>query len=318
MSNENEKIVNSFLFEDVAANDESLSVFDKKQKNQDGIYRPRLEDAKDKKIGYRSIIRFIQHNPTAIEKHTHYVDLKSEGLAGYYDCNKNNHPKCDLCTLYWKLAKSKNQADVEKSKLLNRETKWYSYVLVIEDEQHPELVGQILIYPFTKQIKDKINAERDGEVTGKPCNVYHLSRGKDLKLIIKQKGNNEEGKAMTNYESSQFLEVSPIKLYDEKTKTFKVAPVDDKGMISMPKVIAKIDSWFNSKTVNLDDHKPVLEWDDETRNKVEQILAIVSGDSINMAERNVSKAKTNATESVPSPIDNIEASTSDDFFSLNE
>ena len=65
----------------------------------------------------------------------HYANLKNEpGLANYYDCSKNWEDKCPLCTIYWKLKNSKNQADVEKSGLINRTTKYYSYVQIIEDE----------------------------------------------------------------------------------------------------------------------------------------------------------------------------------------
>ena len=222
-----EILADDFLFGGMEANDETMSVFDKKTTNNDGIYRPNLKDATDKKIGYRATLRFLPNliqtedgnvkgGPSSIEKHLHYVDMKNDSsIGGYYDCRKNYEPNCELCTEYWKLKNSKNAADNEKADLIKRSTKYYSYVLVVEDAQHPELVGKILVYPFGYTLKEKINSERNGEVTGEPCNVYDLSKGKDFKLIIKEKG------GFQNYEASQFMEVSSIKLFDEKTGKFK-------------------------------------------------------------------------------------------------
>ena len=177
---------NDFLFGGVDAKDETMSVLNNKTTNQDGIYQPKLEEAKDKKVGYRATLRFLPNlmkdgkiGQSAVEKHVHYVDFKNEpGLAGYYDCNKNFTDNCPMCTMFWKLKNSKNQADVEKAQLINRTTKYYSYVLILEDEQKPELVGKVMIFPFGYSIREKIKSERQGEVSGEECNVFDLAKRK--------------------------------------------------------------------------------------------------------------------------------------------
>ena len=314
-----EILADDFLFSGLEANDETMSVFDKSTTNNDGIYRPNLKDATDKKIGYRATLRFLPNllengtiGPSAIEKHIHYVDMKNEAnLAGYYDCRKNNEPNCELCTEYWKLKNSKNAADNEKAELVKRTTKYYSYVLVIEDEQNPELVGKILIYPYGYTIKEKINSERNGEVTGLPCNVFDLAKGKEFKLIIKEKG------GFQNYEASQFMEVSPIKLFDESTNKFKVAPVDADGKITNAKVQAKIKEVLLGKTVNLNDHK-AKEWDETIQNKVTQVLSILSGKDVLVAEQGARKSKNDSSKTtVVHQVDN-KATDADDFFSLED
>lgn len=314
-----------FLFGGIDADDESLKVFDKPEKNQDGIYRPKLEDAKDKKVGYKSVIRFLPNlikdedgkilqGQNAILKHIHYVDLKNEPtLVGFYDCEKNFEPKCDMCTMYWKLHNSKNQAEVEKAELINRQTKYYSYVLVIEDDQHPEWVGKLMIFPYPWTIKEKINSEKTGEVTGNKCNVFDFSYGKDFKLIIKEKGPIKQ-----NYDASQFLEISPIKLYNEEKKAFVTAPVDGTGKIVNPKVHTKIKEFLFNRTLNLEDHLPVR-WDEETREKVYKILTVMSGEDIFVAEEkaNMSKKDSTVNMKVETPIKNSDVTTSDDFFDLD-
>jgi len=43
-----------------------------------------------------------------------------------------------------------------------------------------------MIMQYGKTIKDKIQAEVNGEISGTPCNVFDLSAGKDLVLIVKE------------------------------------------------------------------------------------------------------------------------------------
>lgn len=314
----------NFLFGGIDAKDESLNVFDKQEQNSDGLYRPKLSDAKDKKLGYRATLRFLPNliqsedgkitmGPGAVEKHVHYVNFKNEPqLAGYYDCNRNFEDKCDMCTMYWKLKNSKNQSDVEKAENINRTTKYYSYIMIIEDEQHLELVGKILVFPYGFTIKEKINGERNGDVSGKPCNVFDLAKGKDFKLIIKDKA------GFQNYDASQFQEVSPIKIYDEVKGKFATAPVDEEGKINNPKVQAKIKDTLLKRTVDLKNHAPVR-WTEEVKSKVAQVLSIVSGEDFMIAEQksNTARRDTTVDMSVDTPITKTEATTADDFFSLD-
>ena len=300
----------------------SLSVFDKPTTNLDGIYRPRLEDAKDKKTGFRSVIRLLPNllengkmGPLAIEKHIHYGDFKSHGnLAGYYDCGKNfEDNKCDLCTTYWKLKNSKNQADVEKSGLISRQTKYYSYVLVIEDDQKPELVGKILVFPYGYTIKEKINGERNGEITGTPCNPFDLVNGKDFVVIIKEKA------GYANYDASSFKDSSPLKLYDEKKARFVEIPVNEGKVEDKAKKKIKDFLLNRDESVNLAKYEAVS-WDEETKGKVQDIISILNGQEIATAERKAQSASNDMVESVDDDFeegDNVEMS-EDDFFMDDE
>jgi len=312
----------SFLFETTEeSQQQELSFLDKERRNQDGIYRPTLDQAKDAKEGYKSTIRFIRNisrdgriGPAAIEKHIHYVDLPNHAdVRGYYECGKNLSPKCDLCTFYWKLAKSNNQADVEKADLIGRTTKYYSYVMILEDEQQLELVGKIMIFSYGYQIKEKIEAERKGEVEEK-CNIFDFVTGKDFRLIIKEK-TRRNNKAVPTYEFSQFRSESPIKIYNEKTQKFVEAKVDDEGKISDVKWQQKIKETIlgRDENVNIEDHEP-QPWDDETQNKVEKVISILSGEDIDFAEESIRVA-----EKSPSTFDEDSGDdTVDDFFDFDD
>lgn len=330
----------NFLFE--STNDEQnqeLAFLNKETKNQDGIYRPNVKDAADPKgVGYKATIRFLRNvfidgsgtGPAAITKHVHYV--KPEGvledypdLAGYYDCEKNisKQTPCPLCATFWKLYKSNNQADVVKSSLIKRSTKFYSYVMIIEDEQHPELVGKILVYPYGPKIKAKINAEINGEVTGEKCNIFDFVAGKDFRLIIKIIPTpSPDGRTkidMPNYDTSTFLASTPIKIWNEKTNKFVTPPTveDENGKVAIvdKKWQAKIKEVLMSRPaiVNLDMHAPDKDgWDDDRRASVEKIVQILNGSNFQMAESSIKKS------SVKSPkIETLEEESFDDLFDFD-
>jgi hypothetical protein len=313
----------SFLFDSTEETQkQELSFLDKEKRNQDGIYRPTLEQATDPRDGYKATIRFLRNltkdgkiGPAAIEKHIHYVDLPNHpDLRGYYECAKNYSPKCDLCTFYWKLAKSSNQADVEKADLIGRTTKYYSYVMILEDEQNPDLVGKIMIFPYGYQIKEKIEAEKKGELTGEEINVFDFVKGKDFRLIIKEKTRTGSNKALPTYEFSQFLSISPIKVYNEKTGKFLEAKVDDDGKISDKRWQSKIKETLlnRDENVNLEDHI-AKEWDDETISRVEKIISVLSGEDIDFANESINNVKDEPTD-ISLDDDNGDDDSMDDFF----
>ena len=280
------EIENVDIFDSIDAKSETLDFLEKKGSSLDGIYRPKVTD---KKKGYVATIRFLPNLSkdgkvlqAAIEKHQHYVDFKNHPeLMGYYDCMKNFVDKCDLCTMYWKLRNSKNASDVEKAELIGRSTKYYSYILIVEDEQNRELEGKIMIYPYGYKIKEKIKDQKDG-IASDPCNVFDLANGKDFKLVIKIIGD------FPNYDSSSFMEVSPIKIQGKKAPV-EVDEKTGKNKITNPKVKEKITTFLMERTVNLEDHL-AKEWTAEDKYKVSQVLEVLVGNDINVSERQASRA----------------------------
>jgi hypothetical protein len=313
------EIENVDIFDSIDAGSETLDFLEKKGSSLDGIFRPKITD---KKKGYTATIRFLPNLSkdgkvlqSAIEKHQHYADLKNNPeLMGYYDCMKNFTDKCDMCTMYWKLKNSKNAAEQAKAELISRNTKYYSYILVVEDEQNRDLEGKIMIYPYGYKIKEKIKNEKDGNNPDKsPCNVFDLANGKDFNLVIKQLGE------FPNYDSSLFLKVSPIKIQG-KSAPVEVDAKTGKNKITNPKVKDKITQFLMERTVNLEDHL-AKEWSAEDRYKVTQVLEFLVGNEITLTERAASKSG-NDNVSTKEP-ENDEATFGEnddagDFFELSD
>ncbi len=254
---------------------------EQKATNNDGIYRVDLKLAKDKKRGWRSVVRFLPNltkdgkvGQSAIEKITHYVDIKQpRELAGWFDSPKNFNEKCALTDLYYTMQNSKNAILMEKAKQLKYSKKYYSYVLVLEDEQQPELVGKIMIFQYGKTIKDKISAERNGEISGVPCNVFDLSAGKDFVLVVKEIQTGDE--TYPDYKMSMFKgETTSLPIYFKDKNAFKNAPLVD-GKID-PGAQGKIKEFLTDRDHNLEDFAP-KHLDEQQQAKITEITNFLTG-----------------------------------------
>ena len=254
---------------------------EQKATNNDGIYRVDLSKSKDKKKGWRSVVRFLPNltkdskvGQSAIEKVTHYVDIKQpRELAGWFDSPKNFNEKCPLTDLYYVMQNSKNAILIEKSKQLKYSKKYYSYVLVIEDEQQPELVGKILIFQYGKTIKDKIMAEKNGEISGIGCNIFDLAAGKDFVLVVKEIQTGDE--TYPDYKMSMFKpESTSLPIYFKEKQVFKNAPLND-GKIETG-VQGKIREFLLDREHDLEEFSP-KRLDEKQQAKITEITNFLTG-----------------------------------------
>ncbi len=254
---------------------------EQKAVNNDGIYRVDLSKCKDKKRGWRSVVRVLPNltkegkvGQSAIEKITHYVDIKNQKeLSGWFDSPKNFNEKCPLTDLYYTMQNSKNAILIEKSKMLKYSKKYYSYVLVLEDEQQPELVGKILIFQYGKTIKDKIMAEKNGEISGVGCNVFDLAAGKDFVLVVKEIQTGDE--TYPDYKMSMFKpETTSLPIYFKEKQTFKNAPLNE-GKID-PSVQGKIRDFLLERDHDLEEFSP-KHLTEEQQSKITEISNFLTG-----------------------------------------
>ena len=160
--------------------------------------------------------------------------------------------------------------------MLNYSKKYYSYVLVLEDEQQPELVGKIMIWQYGKTIKDKISAERNGEISGVQCNVFDLSAGKDFVLVVKEIQTGDE--TYPDYKMSMFKpENTSLPIYFKEKGEFKNAPLNEGGKIDA-KVQGKIKEFLMDRDHNLEDFAP-KPLTDEQQAKITEISNFLTGKS---------------------------------------
>jgi hypothetical protein len=290
--------------------------------NTDGIYRIDLSKVKDKKKGYRSVVRFLPNLTTdgkvgqlAIEKISHYVDIKSnKELSGYFDSPKNFGEKCALSDLYYQLTNAKNAILQERAKMLKYSKKYYSYLLILEDEQQPELVGKIMIFQYGKTIKDKISAEKNGEISGVSCNVFDLSAGKDFVLLVKEIQTGDE--TYPDYKMSMFRpETTSLPIFFKDKGVFKNAPLVD-GKID-PKAQGMVREFLLDREYNLEDFSP-KRLDENHQRKINEVISFLTGKSSQGFQSQNSKPTSSDfefEETLLGKNDEKSNDDSDDFFS---
>lgn len=259
--------------------EKTMGFLSEESKSSDGIYRPSLDKATSKRDGYKSVIRFLPNvtdetgntGASALTRLMTYVkmtDPRNKSLSGYYDSPKNFDEQCELTNVFFTLKNSGNPVLEERSKVLNKVTRFYSYVYIVEDLNQPELEGKIMIYQYGWKIKEKIAAEWRAENPERSkCDVFDLANGKDFELKV------VENAGFPNYDSSIFLQKSPITIKGKKM------PVEESNGITMiaASVQAKILSFILSKEVNIDDFAPKPLTDVE-KGKISKIVGILSGD----------------------------------------
>lgn len=271
---------------------QATSYLSEKKQTNDGILRPTVQEGKD---GLRElVIRFLPNltkagkiGPTAVEKHIHYADFKEmPELKGYFDCLKNVEigKDCPLCKTYWALANTKDPKNEERAKKISRSTKYYSYVLVVEDEQKPENEGKIFILPYGfkifKKIKDASTRKRN------PCTVEDLVHGANFVLKIEMLGD------YPNYDGSYFEETSPITIEGKKIK------VDEEGKISATDK-SRVIEFLKSRTHDLEDFK-AKDWTSEQKEKADKIIATLTGQSYESSSSDVTYKKVENAKPVTS------------------
>ena len=300
---------------------------DKREQNSDGLYRVQLDKCKDRKKGYRSVIRFLPHltqegpvGQSAIEKISHFVDIKSQKeLSGFFDSPRNfgKTEKCSLTELYYALDGSKNAILKERAKMLKYSKKYYSYVLILEDEQQPELVGKVMIFQYGKTIKDKILGEKNGEISGVGCNVFDLSAGKDFVLIVKEIQTGDE--IYPDYKMSMFRpETSSLPMYFKEKGVFKNIPLSPDGKVD-PKYQGAIKDFLLDREHELEEYGP-KRLDEAQQAKISEIINYLSGktsQSFNSSQQHKQEAKSDdfAFENNFAPTSGGKSDDEDDFFS---
>jgi hypothetical protein len=244
----------------------------------EGIYKPSTKTAKDAREGYSSIIRLLPNftqkkevEDNAIRITTFYVNIEEyPELNGKIFSKTNFAEKCPLGTLYKRLKDSKSSEDNDKCDLFKKSTKYYSYILVIEDENAPDLEGKVLIWEFGIKIKEKIDIEMKGKNRKKEsCNVYDLAVGKDLQILITGAGQ------MTNYDKCVFVEQpSPIFL---KGKGVIPTEEDEDGRVIIAQDMQEpLVKFLLKRKKNLEELAPIP-WDDEMVDKVNQVMEYLNG-----------------------------------------
>jgi hypothetical protein len=126
------------------------------------------------------------------------------------DCPSTVGQKSVLQDLYWKFKKSDSVAEQRLADNFSRRQRFASLVQIVKDDNNPEMVGKIMVWPYGVKIFNKLQAEMKPEF-GKPHIPFDLFEGKPFLVHITQVA------GYNNYDNCRFLdEKMPIIVDGEK------------------------------------------------------------------------------------------------------
>lgn len=216
------------------------------------LYKP-TADAGNDGI-YRSLIRFVPNpkNPkkSILRKFVYWLE-DADGNGAYYDSPSTVGESCPVQDMFFKLRNSESAVDKKNSEKLKRREIFYSIVQIVKDPQKPDLEGKLKIFKYGWKIKEKIDGEMKPQFD-EPVQIFDPFEGKNFELVITKQG------GFNNYDTSKFSsKVSAMRVNGDEVS-------------STPEGRKKILGYL-SEAPSLDDfeYRP---WDDETRNKIDDIL----------------------------------------------
>lgn len=235
------------------------------------LYKPKPDQGKDGV--YSSLIRFLPNpkNPTKpfIRKFVYWLEDR-DGNGFYVDSPSTVGDKCPVQDEFFRLRNSESAIEKKQSENLKRREVYYALVQIIEDEQKPDLEGQVKIYKFGYKIKTKIDEELNPKFD-EPCMVFDPFNGKNFELIITKKA------GFPNYDSSKFQgSQKPMTLDGEKVKD---TPESRKAILEYLNGAPDLSNFDYTS------------WTEEERSKVMDVLSIYKspGSNIDNISKNTNK-----------------------------
>jgi gp32 DNA binding protein like len=262
----------------------SLDDFKEPEKSASGgrnIFKP---DSKAGKDGvYKSVVRFLPWHKdvkkSIMKKWSSWLVNPATSEGKMIDCPSTIGQKSVLQDLYWKFKKSDSVAEQKLADNFSRRQRFASLVQIIKDDNNPENVGKIMVWPFGTKIYNKLQAEMKPEF-GKPHIPFDLFEGKPFLVHVTTVA------GFNNYDNCRFL--------DEKLPI----TIDGQQMQKNQEDLGKIKAFLEtSPDLASYDYQ---EWDQATQDFVNGVIAntVPGGRMI----ANVESANRTAAPAKPSAI----------------
>lgn len=203
----------------------------------------------------------------------------------YVDCPSSVGQKSVLQDMFWKLKKSDSVAEQKLAQNFSRRQSMATLVQIIKDDNNPDMVGKIMVWPFGIKIYNKIQDIMQPEF-GAPHIPFDLFEGKAFHIKIKKVA------GFNNYDDCKFLDnAAPIM-------------IDGKPMEKTQENMEKIVNYLKEASPNLNgyDFKP---WDEDTTSYVNNVIQnTVPGGRLaeQVSKSNAAQPASSAPELVSDPL----------------
>jgi len=226
----------------------------KQTSSKTDIYKPTAD--KGKEGVYSAVVRFIpwHENPkkSIMKKWTCWLVDPLTDKGRYVDCPSSAGEKSILQDMYWKLKKSDSVAEQKLADNFSRRQSMSTLIQVIKDDNNPDMVGKVMVWPFGVKIYNKIQDVMQPEF-GTPHIPFDLFEGKAFHIKIKKVA------GYNNYDDCKFLDnVAPI-------------TIDDEPMSKTPENMQKIVEYLKDASPDLNKYD-FTPWDQDTTSYVNNVV----------------------------------------------
>jgi hypothetical protein len=241
------------------------------------IFKPESKSGKDGI--YKAVVRFLPWHKdvkkSVMKKWSCWLTNPADDQSKMVDCPSTVGKKSILQELFFKYKKSDSVAEQKLSEKFSRRQRFASLVQILKDDNNPENVGKIMVWPYGVKIYNKLQAEMNPEY-GKPHIPFDLFEGKPFAVHITLVA------GYNNYDNCRFLdEKSPIVIDGQKM---------EKNQASLDKIKEYLET---SPDLGAYDYQ---EWDQQTEDFVnEAIRNTVPGGRI------IEKVESNNRAAISSP-----------------
>lgn len=179
----------------------SVDDFKVEEKRQGNVFKPDANSGRDGV--YKAVVRFLPWHKdpkkSIMKKWSCWLVNPANEEAKMVDCPSTVGKKSVLQDMFWKFKKSDSVAEQKLAENFSRRQRFASLVQIIKDDNAPDNVGRIMVWPYGIKIFNKLQAEMKPEY-GKPHIPFDLFEGKPFLVhISKVAGYN-------NYDNCRFLD----------------------------------------------------------------------------------------------------------------
>ena len=263
----------------------SLDDFKEPEKTSSGrIFKPEAKSGKDGV--YKAVVRFLPWHKdvkkSVMKKWSCWLTNPATNEGKMVDCPSTVGKKSILQDLFWKFKKSDSVAEQKLAENFSRRQRFASLVQIVKDDNNPDTVGKIMVWPYGVKIYNKLQAEMKPEF-GKPHIPFDLFEGKPFLVHITQVA------GYNNYDNCRFL--------DEKLPV----TIDGKKMEKSAESLNEIKTYLEtSPDLNVYDYQ---EWDQQIDDFVYEVIrnTVPGGRTIESVEKSnrTSVASTPTVKSEP-------------------
>ena len=229
---------------------------------------------KDGKGGiYESVVRFIPNvvDPTRcyMAKQISWVKNPVTQKGMYVDDPRSVGQFSPIVDMFFKCRNTNNAQIQEFGKAhLSTKQQYAALVQIIQDENHPELVGKIKVFRFGKKVWDKLHNEEHPTI-GQGYNPFHPIYGRyfHIKCVSQSGFNNFDQSSFIDNKNAQGVSVTGF-YYEDPAYPGQMVPVTES---SNQQAVA---DWLaaNSPDLSKYDYQP---WTAEQQTFVNEVLAII-------------------------------------------